>query len=464
MEKKLKFILIILLMVLIMLIGFGGIYTKKLVSYNNALPDYEIGVSLDGYLLTTLSVDDTSEEVIYDKDGNEVNEIPEGEDESNYTKEQVLVNSEESKTSENYKLSKEIMAKRLENLGVSNYEIRQDEENGNISISLQDNDNTTTVIAYLLETGKFEMIDTDTKDVLMTNNDIKEVNVLYNQDTSGIVVFLDIQFTKEGKEKLEKISQDYATIEETEDTDETETTAEETDKVEQKTITINVNGEEFLSTSFGEKIEIGRLTISIGSATTNTETLNTYIQQAQHYATILNNGEMPLVYTAESNEYVPSVFSADEYKYLFVGILALLVVISVVYMIIRYKKSGLLASIVYLATIALFLILIRYTSTEVTLEAVVISLILVVLNTYINCRVLKELNKENSAEEIISKINKEYLRILDLIIIVAIPAIVLTYCSSASLASIGMFLFWGITSIVLMNVVFTKKLLLSVKK
>lgn len=468
MEKKLKVVLIVLLMVLIVLVGFGGIYIKKKVSYNNILPDYDLGVNLTGSRITTLIVDNETEEVIYDKDGNVVEEIPEGADESSYTKQNVPVNSEESKNTDNYKNVEKIMTKRLKSLGVSNYDVRLNKDNGTISIDLADNDETDTILSYLLESGKFEVIDSNDKTVLMTNDDIEKASVLYNQGTKGLVVYLDIEFTNEGKKKIEQISKDYVTVEGTEEnTESTEDTenAENTETVAQKEITININGEEFVSNSFEEPITNGRLTISIGSETNDTDDLNDYIKQAQHYATVLNNGVLPLTYEVEATEYIEAEFSSDEYKYIFIGVVLLLVIISILYMIIKYKKLGALLSVIYLATIAILLIIVRYTNAEITLETIISALILVLINTFINCKMLEKLDKKDNLEERNIKLRRGFARVLDTIIVALIPAILFTYSTNAALASIGIVLFWGIICIVTMNLLFTRKvLLMDVKK
>ncbi len=456
MEKKLKIVLIVLVMILICLIGFGGVYIKKLVSYNNILPEYELGSNLSGSRITTLSVDtETTTEVIYDSEGNVVDEIPEDEDESTYTTEEVLVNSEDSFTNENYEKAKEVMIDRLNALGVSNYEVRLDKENGNISIEITEGDNTDTVLTDLITAGKFEMVDTEDGTVLLTNDDIKSANVLYNSSTSGVVVYLDIKFTKDGKKKLEQISKDYMAVEETED--ENEESEEET---EQKTITIYVDDEEFLSTYFSEEITTGELTVSIGSATTDSDTLNEYLTEAQYYATIIGNGELPLVYTVVSSDYVYSVYSNTLYQYVLLGVLVILILVSIVYMIFRYKKLGLLSSIVYIATVALVLVLVRYVGVAITLETILAAILLILINTYANCTVLKSLNKDENEKERKDNLKKVYLKIFNVLIVTLILSIVFTYNSFLSITSIGTFLFWGVITILLMNGLFTRKLLL----
>lgn len=455
MEKKLKIALIILVMVLVIMIGFGGIYVKKLVSYNNILPDYELGLNLKGSRITTLKVGDHTHEVIRDAEGNIVEEIPEGADENAYTKEDVPENSEESKTTANYKKVEKIIRGRLRTSRVSNYDVRLDEESGKIYVELADTDNTDTVLSHLLASGKFEMIDTNDKTVLMTNDDIESANVLYNSTESGVNVYLDIKFNKEGKKKIRQISKDYMVAEENHDEETEESTTE-------KTVTIKVNDEEFLSTHFDE--EISELTITMGQASTDSDTISENVEQAQYYATLLSNGEMPLEYEIETSDYIQSVYANNIFQYILLGIIALIVLISIVYIIIRYKKLGLLSSIVYIASIALLLIIIRYIKAEICLETIIPAIILILINTYINCKILRNLDKDDSKEDRKGKIYKSYLKVIDLLIITLIPSVVFTYNSSSTISSIGTLLFWGIIGIALMNILFTRTLLIEEAK
>ena len=455
MEKKLKIALIILVMVLVTVVGFGGIYIKRLVSYNNILPDYELGLSLKGSRITTLKVADHTHEVIRDSEGNIVEEIPEGADENSYTKEQVPENSEESKTKQNYQKAEKIIRGRLKSSKISNYDVRLNDENGDIYVELADTDNTDTNISHLLASGKFEIVDTNDKTVLMTNADIESANVLYNSTESGVNVYLDIKFNKEGKKKIKQISKDYIAVEENKEEEPDESTTE-------KTVTIKVNDEEFLSTHFDA--EISELTITMGSASTDSDSISENVEQAQYYATLLSNGEMPLEYEVETSDYIQSIYANKVFQYILLGLMALIVLISIVYIIIRYKKLGLLSAIVYIGSISLLLIIIRYTKTEVGLETVIPSIILILINTYVNCKILGNLDKDDSKEDRKAKIYKSCLKVIDLLIITLIPSVIFTYGTSSAISSIGTLLFWGIIVITLMNVLFTRTLLIEEAK
>ena len=223
-----------------------------------------------------------------------------------YTKEEIPYNSEEAKTVENYVASQKILEKRLEKLGVSNYIIKLDDTTGDIIIELTENDRTDNVISNLYTTGKFEIVDSQTKEVLMDNKDIKQARVMYGSGnstgtSSGTNVYLDIEFTKEGRQKLEQISSQYVKEdmpEENTPTDETttdETTTEEENKeTTEKKITMNIDDSEIMSTNFEEPIRTGKLQLSIGAASTDQKTLQGYIDQAGSMATVLDIGNMPL--------------------------------------------------------------------------------------------------------------------------------------------------------------------------
>lgn len=455
MERKLKITLIILIMILVSVIAFGGIYVKKLVSYNNIIPDYEFGSNLKGQRITTFKVGDHTHEVIRDADGNIVESIPEGADESKYTKEQVPENSEESKTKENYKKSKEIMINRLKDLRASEYEVRLNEENGKIFVKLADTDRTDTILSDLLQSGKFELVDSNDGKVLMTNEDIGSASVLYNTDTSGILVYLNIKFNKEGKSKINQISKEYSKTENEEGNEENNT---------EKKVTMKINGEEFLSTNFEEEIKNGELTITIGSETTDNDKVSEYVEQAQLYATILSNGFMPIEYEVETSEYMQSIYSADLYRYILLGAIGLTVLLSILYMIVRYKKLGILSSIVYIGTIAFIIIAIRYTRIEITLDTVIFGVALILMNTYINCKILQGLDNNDTREDRKGKTYKIYLEVIDLLIITLIISVVFTYNSFSAISSIGMLLFWGVIGVVFMNILFTRTLLIEEAK
>ena len=173
---------------------------------------------------------------------------------------------------------------------------------------------------------------------------------------------------------------------------------------------------------------------------------------------------MPLEYEVQASDYIQSIYANNIFQYIMLGIIGLIILITIVYIIIRYKKLGLLSEIVYIGSISLLLIIIRYTKTEIGLEAIIPSIILILINTYVNCKILRNLDKDDSKEDRKAKIYKSCLKVIDLLIITLIPSVIFTYSTSSAISSIGTLLFWGVIVIALMNVLFTRKLLIEEAK
>ena len=157
MERKLKIILCIAIVILIALISFLGVYVKDTVVFKKQLPDYEIASDFGEKRITSFVFN--TKETMYDKNGNVVESIPEGANESDYRKETENVNSEENLNADNYKKAKEIFDGRLKSLNAEDYKVRVDESTGNITVELEEGLNTDTLIQYLTCMGDFSITD-----------------------------------------------------------------------------------------------------------------------------------------------------------------------------------------------------------------------------------------------------------------------------------------------------------------
>ena len=175
--KNIKILTIILLIVLVSMIGFFGIYKQNKNQMSNIVKDYSYAMDLNG--ARTLKLVLNSE------------------------------NNDEEKTEENYQKAKTIIEKRLKKLGVEEYKIALNNENGEMIIQIPENTSTDSIVSNLTTVGKFEIIDSETNEVLLDNNSIQSSSVLYNTTTSGTSVYLEIAFNKEGKSKLEEVSKTY---------------------------------------------------------------------------------------------------------------------------------------------------------------------------------------------------------------------------------------------------------------
>ena len=448
-QNNLKVLVVILLVILLSLISFVGIYVKKNGNYKDIIKNYDLGMELVGNRTLILVPDDSTESVTKDAEGNVVENTTENkENQEGYTTEEVPVNDESVLTEENFKKSKEILEKRLDEYKFEEYFIKQDTETGNIILELAENNNTDKVISILNKQGKFEIKDSKSKEVLMDNSMIKDAKVMYNTTTSGTSVYLDIEFNKEGKEKLEQISNDYKTIESTENTDETEN-SEESDKEEQKEITMEINGETIMTTSFDDPITIGRLQLTVGQASKDTDTLQGYIDQARSTATLLSTGNIPVKYKADTNKYIKADISDTCIKTALITAIAVIALITIA-LVLKFKSKGLIGAILSIGYIAVSLLVIRYTNVQVSVAGLAALAIITIMNYILICMLISNSNKKEEKE----KISNVFGRYIFAIVPIFIISLAFTFANSVLLSSFGMILFWGIILILIYNSIF----------
>ena len=135
-RKKLKLALMILICVLIILIGFVGIYVKTTNKYSNKIPNYELASDLKGMTVLELEVDDSTNTIYYDSNGKKVekSEVTD-ENKEQYTSEEVKVNSDENLTQGNYEKTLKILEERLKFLQVNQYNLDLDKKTGKIVLT-----------------------------------------------------------------------------------------------------------------------------------------------------------------------------------------------------------------------------------------------------------------------------------------------------------------------------------------
>ena len=459
MEKKLKIVLCALIILLIAIIAFIGVYSKDGTTYKNMLPDYLLSSEFTGKRLTYFKINDKTEEKIYDKDGKEVDSIPEGANEADYKKENVKINADDKLNVENYKKVKEIFTGRLETLGVTDFTIRLDEETGEIVAELLDDMNTDELLQYLQCQGDFSMSDSKDGTVLISKEDVKKASVVYGRtETGGIEVYLKIDFTKEGAKKLAEVSRNYLKTEEEHDENE----ENKQDDENQKQVTMTIEGAKILTTNFGEEINSGVLTISLGTGA-NSEAVYEYMSRGQVYAMLINNDEMPITYEISTSEYIESSISND-LVYIIIGVMGALICATIIFMIFKYKTDGIIASLSLIAATAILLLLIRYTKTTISFGGIVSMALLLVLDVYLMSRVLNKIKRNGSIDNVFEATFKTYVEELHVIIVFLIIAVVFTFMPGVKIFSIGMTLFYGIISIAFANLLFMRSMLINSHK
>ncbi|CDD27182.1 protein translocase subunit SecD [Clostridium sp. CAG:452] len=444
---------IILAIIIISIASFGGIYKLKEYKVVNVVPDYLLGMKFNNSRVANFTVsNEIAETKIYDKDGNEVTEKQEGveyTEENGYTTVETKVNSEESLTTSNYKLAKKILEKRLKDLKAEQYTIKLDEKNGNIQVETSENKDTDEILAVLAQKGVFELQDSETKEVLLNNSNIKSTAVVYGQTESGVAVYLQIKFDKDGTKKLEEISKKYVKTTEKQ----TNENGEEEDKEVTKEVSILFDGQEYRSTYFGDTITDGTLNVAMGSGKDSSSVEN-YVLIANELKAILNSGILPIQYEISENTVSPRI-TTDNIKMAAYVVLAIFA-ISLIYFVIKLKLKGLLAAVLQIGYTALLLLTLRYTNVVISLEGIVGILVGIILNYMFIYFAFKNV-EGNFVKDIMAKFA---VRLIPIYII----AIVFTFNRLANIASLGMTLVWGLIILYVYNLIFTQVTLKEIKK
>ena len=325
----------------------------------------------------------------------------------------------------------------VENKAIDYYTIKQNEETGKIELKLPENANTDMVLRYVATKGDFTIVD-DQDNVLMDNSYIKEAYVGYSSTSSGVTVYLTIQFDKQGTEKLKEISNTFI-----------KTTDEEGNDTTKK-IKVKIDDSEMLNTYFTEEISNGMIQLSFGTATGNS--LATYAQEAKNLETLLNAGNLPIVYEADENHYVLSDINKDMLFIPAIVIMSLLV-IGIIILIVKYKVKGLLGAISIIGYIATFLIIVRLTNVVITLEGVA-GIITSIILEYIS--IMYALNKMKENTDLTC--NQCFTKFLPILVPIAISTVILCFVKWLPIYSFGMTMFWGIILVIVYNHVVTKLL------
>ena len=478
--KKVKILTIALAILLVTLIAFGGVYIQTQNRMENKVKDYELGRELKSQRVIELKIKENSTD---NSKENSSDETTSTENES----------TENKLTEKDYENAKKIMEKRLQSLGAQDYTISLNKENGTVRVELPENDNVDMYIYYLYASQKITIKDTDSKDNLLNDEMIKGAKYSYTSDSKGAYqVYEEIELTKDGQAKLNELLNDYALLatdvteienakkaSESEST-KTESTSEESTETTENTSTDEQNTESTETQSTTEetssnsettkktaklyvndttydvsKLEKGKITVKIGSSSTNATSVNNNISKAAEIAMLENAGKLPADYEVDTNRYEYSSITQKEIIYFAIAMIAILVITLLVYCVI-YKKSGILASISFVGFVALFSLLIRYTNVAISIEGISAIIVVMIINLIINREILSKTKKMNLVNEAVKSTYKNvYLKLIP----VGILTIVFCLAKWESLSSFGMIMFWGLVLTAIYNVIVTRTLL-----
>lgn len=447
-KNALKKGIVILLIVLLSLISFIGIHKRNLNTWASVLPEYQFSKELSKIRTFEFSVDTSTKDADSSSDSTETsNDKTTTTDEATTTDEttdstdtsseaaKVPVNDPSVLTKENYEKVKKITEKRLSEFGIADANVTMNEETGSLFVSVPYSKNTDNVASLASQAGKLEIIDTDSKEVLIDKSMIKKASAYYQQADSDTTTSssdeitynlgIRLTFTSAGQKKLNEISKSY--IE----------TTDENGNASQKTVTVQIDGEDKYITYFSPDGEYTELAIPLyrSVSTDDMETFNKDYNECLVAQAVVNAETMPVVYTLTAGSFIESDFGENFIRNLtIVGIIILAIVL--VCTIVKNKKKGIYAALIEIGYIAIHLLVIRAASVTLTLSGL-LTIAFMALANYILLVAL--MNQERAVDKLAS-FGKFILTVIPFIITV----IVFALGKEANIQSVGSVGIWGI--------------------
>lgn len=487
-KSIISLIILILIMLLLIILGVFGIYSDFGTEIASKMPAYkysDIFTPYDEYVLTpSASVMETDAYV--DKDGKTVRRVPQKDalgdvelskdNEENKKKEEekpeqitpdeevkeykiekrkIADNPEEVLTEDNYKISKNMIEGYLKAANISEYKIKENEKTGQIIVSVpetkkianltsdpitdekSDTQRAKSVESILSTTGSFEVKDSITGKVYLTEKHIKEAKANIYQ---GYGVILDVKLNDEGKKILSDVSRKYV--------------QEEKDgKKYEKKATVTVAGMELVKATFAEPMDEGLMQINLGNGYgKNKDVITAIYGEAKRLENALKVGKTPIKYNVEQK--TNGIKENINYKNAKIILIAILVVMLILALslVFKYGLKGLYAMLVNISFVVVLLLAIRYTDVVVTIPSLVAVIVAYILEYVILLKYLQN-TKENDYE-----IADEVVDTLKYTFILIISSITLSFSHNILLSSFAMTLFIAIILLFTHNYIFVKNM------
>lgn len=402
--KPLIILAYVIIILLISLVSFGGIYVKDKNKMSNVIRDYILGTDLGASRNIVIKVDEENEELL---------------------------------TEENYAKARDIVVSRLKYMKLDYYEMKFDESTGTICLDVPENSRADYAAQYSVTKGEFKIEDNDTEELLLSKADVKEAKVQYQTTESGTTVVLNIEFNKDGAEKLRNISNTYVQSTDSEGKDTT------------KKIKMSLDDTTIMTTYFAQEMTDGQMQVSLGTSS-DSEQIQNRITQATNIAVFLNTDTMPLTYKIDVNKSVYSSLTDDVLK---IAIIVSVVIFALllVYMIIKYKKEALLAVITNIGFVAILLLIIRYTNVDITLTGLITIPISIIIQYVFLMNILKVKTEKIDNDSKVQRVKETIRNGIEKLIPIAVIAVVFALTKWETVYSAGMLLFWEIAVLILYN-------------
>ena len=444
--KRVRIIAILMITLLIIAIGFFGVYAKSKGIWTNALPKYNLGMELAGYQELHFELDSTEEtkNIYVDENGNYKGDVisdtteTEGEDvaktaevEGKYKVEnRTIRKNDPSKINiETFEKAKEIIQNRLEKYDLYEYNLRQDSVTGKIVLEVPDDENLDLNASLVATIGKITFVDSKTGLILLDDTNLINASPFSRTNENGeYEAYLQLEFDEEGKALLKEMTEEYtATV----DAEGNTTTPY---------VEVRLDDQPMISTHFQEAIESGVVHVPMGEATLDITEYNELFTSVQEIADLINEENLPLYYVLTDEVRVQSMVTDNLKTIAIIAYIVLTALVSL-YMIIRYKLEGLRQTILSVGYVAALTIVLRYTNALITFNSLIALVGVIVINYIFAIKLLNKVKEVESRNIALKETLKElYLSIVP----VCIVAVIFTFMSAAIINSVGTTIFWGL--------------------
>lgn len=456
-KNTIKTILIILIIVLLGLVSFGGVYQKSLNSMKNVVKDYNYGMDFGKTLLIGLKIEEKDES---SKETNEQNTEATANSETDKTDEtagktdttEPVENKENAEKKpivrNDIESAKKKIENRLEALGVEEFYIRANYTDGSMIIELPEKTDSK-FISDITAVGNFSIVDSDGNFVGGSEN-IKEVKYVLDRTSYAIpCVKIELVFKSDFVKNLVNNQTSYVSV------------IDDQGTVTDKKLELKIDESKIYTDTAVKMIDdiklSNTLTLFLGQSDSTEEELKEYYNSAAILSTMIEDGKMPVTYKIDSSDIVKS--NLDISSVVIVGIIIL--GIATVLAIFKYKSKGVLAILSLIGYIALMLLLIRYTNIIIAFEGVFALGIIFGIAYVFNLKFIA--NSEKTKEKMIKIYSKTLMQFINVFVVGFIISLVFSIQSWVPIKSFGTIMFWGIIIMIAYNYLITKNLIESTR-
>ena len=456
-QKKLNVLLVVLVVILLSIASFVGVFTSQKSDMKDAVPSYILSADLVGYRQVALQIKEET---------GETEKTTENSEEEKKEEKKELTAEEKAA---NYRANADVVRSRFKSLKVENFTVSVDEVTGKMEITVPEDDRTDIILADVCQVGKFKITDKDTGEELMNNDDIASVVIGNTSYSGGLTTYMSINFNAKGRGKFSDITAKYQNVlvpagtpvntatntaeNATENVAENTTPSVSTESTYvDKQVIIYLDDTELLTTDFDTVVSNGQLPLTLGDLSDDQDQYNS----AKNLAAIMENKPMNDQYEVTGNTYVAAPVENNTVKVLIYVEIAIALFIALI-LIVKFGYKGILASVINVGFVAILLLVIRLTNVKLSLDgimAIEAGYILQAIYSFMICRLLK--NKDLSTKELKEGATKILKQFVLIVIPILILSVVCCLAEWAAIFSVGMIVFWSIVIALVYNFIITK--------